>query len=61
MLIKNYFTVFKDYAELQYGIEQLHSDCMDIFNYFIHQILDGMIKSTKKAYDMIRDYFFHKE
>lgn len=53
--------MFKDYDELQYGSEQLHSDCMDLFNYFAHMILDGMIKSSRKSFDDIRTHFFHKE
>lgn len=61
MLIVNYVSVFKDYDELQYGLEQLHSDCMDIFNYFILQILDGMIKNTKKTYELITYDFFLKK
>lgn len=53
--------MFKDYDELKYGVDQLHSDCMDLFNYFAHAILDGMVKGTRKAYDQIRGRFFHEE
>lgn len=60
-IFKNVFTVFKDYGELNYGVEQLHSDCMDLFNYFVHLILSGMLNATKKAYDQIRERFFRRE
>lgn len=60
-IIFNCFVVFKDYTDLQYGVKQLHSDCMELFNYFTHRILDAMIKSSKRAYDQIRERFFHRE
>lgn len=58
---QEYLTVFKDYDEFNYNVDQLHSDCMDLFNYFMHMILDGMVKGTRKSYETIRDRFFMDE
>lgn len=60
-IIVSFCTVFKDYDDLQYGIKQLHSDCMDLFNYFTLLVLNSMIKSSKQAYDQIRERFFLSE
>lgn len=60
-IIALFCTVFKDYDDLQYGIKQLHSDCMDLFNYFTLLVLNAMIKSSKQAYDQIRERFFLSE
>lgn len=54
-----FLIVFANYEHIEYGIDELHKDCRNLFSYFNSEILDAMVTNVVKSLQHLKQTFFN--